>query len=183
MAAKLEAVSPETIWLEVEKILASKTFSPSGQLRSFLRFTVEKTLQGCGDQIKEYLIGVEVFGRGESFDPRTDSIVRGQANRLRSRLETYYTSEGLHDDVVIEYPKGTYAPVFRRREGVAPAQRASVQRKTLWLSAAGVALVCLATYLVLPWQRPRLVPATAVPSIAVLPFVDMSPEKDQGVLL
>ena len=75
-----EALVPaESIRAELDKILTSESFRESERLRQFLRFTVDLTLQGGGSQIKEYLIGVEVFGREESFDPRSDPIVRVQA--------------------------------------------------------------------------------------------------------
>src|SRR5260370_31931397 len=123
MAAELDTVSsfyPEPIQAELEKILASKSFASSEQLRSFLRLTVEQTLRGHGDQIKEYTLGVEVFARGESFDPRTDNIVRAKAGKLRSKLETYYATEGHDEPLLIDYPKGSSVPVFRGRELPAP---------------------------------------------------------------
>src|SRR5437870_2720108 len=113
----------ESVRTQLERILASRSFAESERLRQFLRFTVDLTLQGGGTQIKEYLLGVEVFGREESFDPRTDSIVRVQARALRSRLEKYYAAEGNEDPVIIEYPKGSYVPNFKLREAAAPASR------------------------------------------------------------
>jgi TolB-like protein/tetratricopeptide (TPR) repeat protein len=84
----------------------------------FLRFTVERAVAGQPDQLKEYIIGVEVFDRKASYDPRVDPIVRVEARRLRSKLKTYYETEGLSDELIIEFPKGTYAPVFRCRSAV-----------------------------------------------------------------
>ena len=55
---------------------------------------------------------MEVFGRGEAFDPRTDTIVRVQARRLRSKLKDYYDAEGQTDPIVIELPKGHYGVTF-----------------------------------------------------------------------
>ena len=78
----------------------------------FLRFTVERALDGKSEQLKEYVLGVEVFDRGASYDPRVDPIVRVEARRLRSKLQKYYESEGLGDEVVIDLPKGNYAPIF-----------------------------------------------------------------------
>ncbi len=77
-------ISSERIQTQAAKIVASREFSESARLRRFLQFTVEQTLRGQGDQIKEYLIGVEVFGRGESFDQRIDPVVRIQAGKLRA---------------------------------------------------------------------------------------------------
>jgi serine/threonine-protein kinase len=59
---------------------------------------------------------VQVFGKEESFDPRTDPIVRVQARRLRAKLVRYYREEGRADEWIIELPKGGYAPTFKRRE-------------------------------------------------------------------
>jgi TolB-like protein/tetratricopeptide (TPR) repeat protein len=70
---------------------------------------VERTLAGLGRQLKEYSIGVDVFGRGESFDPRADTIVRAQARKLRSKLAKYYETEGKHNPLRIEFLKGSYA--------------------------------------------------------------------------
>ena len=52
-------------------------------------------------------MGVEVFNKMESFDPRIDSIVRVEARRLRSKLERYYQTEGREDGVIIQFRKGT----------------------------------------------------------------------------
>ncbi len=82
----------------------------------FLRLAVTETLAGRTDRLKEYVIGVEVFDRPVSFDPAADPIVRVEARRLRTKLEKYYRSEGRHDDVIIELPKGGYVPVFRMRQ-------------------------------------------------------------------
>ena len=60
------------------------------------------------DQIKESVIGMEVFDKTSSFDPRTDTIVRVEARRLRSKLSQYYEGEGLAVPVVIDLPKGSY---------------------------------------------------------------------------
>jgi len=77
---------------------------------------VEKALKGQGNQINEYLIGIEVYERPSSFDSQIDTIVRTEARRLRSKLKQYYESEGINDPVLIEVPKGSYAPAFRKRE-------------------------------------------------------------------
>src|SRR4051812_47265706 len=87
-----------------------------------LRFCVGEVLAGRGDSLKEYLLGVEVFDRGDAFDPRLDPIVRVEARRLRAKLKTYYEGEGLDDSLLIELPTGCYAPRFVTR-GATPAGR------------------------------------------------------------
>src|SRR5690242_1445042 len=89
---------------ELQRILASDIFANSHRLSNFLRFTVEATLKGKGEQIKEYVIGVEVFGRNRSYDPRTDPVVRVEAGRLRLKLAEYYRSRGQSDSLLIDLP-------------------------------------------------------------------------------
>jgi serine/threonine-protein kinase len=100
------------IRLQLERILASRTFSHAQRLRTMLRFLVERTLDGRGEELKESVIGHEVCGRPASFDPKADPIVRVDANRLRSRLATYYETEGAVEVVRISLPKGSYVPAF-----------------------------------------------------------------------
>lgn len=104
----------------IERIVSSAAFRTSDRLKVFLTFVTSQALQGKGDNLKEYAVGVQVFGRETAFDPRTDPVVRVQARRLRARLDRYYREEGQHDEVVIDLPKGGYAPVFRRRDVAAP---------------------------------------------------------------
>ena len=93
----------------------------------FLRFTVERTLAGQADQLKEYLIGVEVFDRKPSYDPRVDPIVRVEARRLRAKLKAYYDGDGSADAVLIEFVSGGYAPRLALRE--APRETRSSLRR------------------------------------------------------
>ena len=122
-------------------MLASDGFVNSDRLTRFLRFTVEKTLAGEGDQLKEYLLGVEVFDRGAAFDPRMDPIVRVEARRLRAKLEEYYAGAGHASEVRIACRKGSYVPAFEAA-GAEPVSAASrpLQKAAWWLAAAGLAL-------------------------------------------
>src|SRR5438067_9756074 len=108
---------------QLQRILASKLFAQSARMSRFLRVIVEHTLDGRADELKEYLIGTEVFDRGASYDPRVDPIVRVEARRLRSKLRSYYESDGASDELVIELPKGAYAPRFHdNRAGAVAAE-------------------------------------------------------------
>src|SRR6266496_5306915 len=66
----------EAVLSQLERILNSKAFARSPRISRFLTFVVHQTLEGQENKLKEYLLGVEVFGRMDSFDPRIDSIVR-----------------------------------------------------------------------------------------------------------
>jgi TolB-like protein len=100
---------PALIREHVQKILASPGFANADRLRRFLEFTVEAQIKGESAQIKEYVLGREVFDRSEDYDPRLDPIVRVEARRLRQRLAEYYAGPGRDDKVRIDYPKGSYA--------------------------------------------------------------------------
>ena len=117
-----DAPSEREIRDEIDRIASSATFRTSDRLRHFITFVVSQVLQGKADQLKEYAVGVHVFGRETTFDPRTDPVVRVQARRLRARLERYYREEGQGDDIVIDLPKGGYAPAFKRRAVPADAK-------------------------------------------------------------
>jgi serine/threonine protein kinase/TolB-like protein/CheY-like chemotaxis protein/cytochrome c-type biogenesis protein CcmH/NrfG len=101
---------------QLDRILSSQTLSHSKRLVRFLSLVVEKALKQEGGGINECLIGIEVYQRSSSFDPQIDTIVRTEARRLRSKLKQYYESEGLNDPILIEVPKGGYAPTFCERE-------------------------------------------------------------------
>lgn len=108
-------LSEDLIREELARILESSLFAQSDRLGRFLRYTVETTLAGEADALKEYLIGTEVYQRNSSYHPSEDSIVRSEARRLRSKLKEYYDSIGKQDPLQIYYRPGSYVPGFRPR--------------------------------------------------------------------
>jgi serine/threonine-protein kinase len=124
---------------QLNRIIGSRAFRQADRLKRFLSFIVEETIAGRGERLKEFVIGVEVFGKAESFDPRNDPIVRVQARRLRAMLSRYYREEAPESEVLIELPKGGYAPTFRLLKS-APARR-----------SAKLALISRNTVVVLPF--------------------------------
>jgi len=118
-----DKLSDKVVRQQLSRILASKTFSQVERLKRFISFIVGETVSGRSGELKEYVIGVQVFGKEPSFDPRTDPIVRVQARRLRTRLARYYRDEGHNDELIVDLPKGGYAPVFRLREEAPAAKR------------------------------------------------------------
>ena len=83
-----EGISEEAIREELSRILESAMFIQSDRLSRFLRFTVETTLAGEAEMLKEYLIGTEVYDRKPPCHPNLDSIVRSEARRLRPNTTT-----------------------------------------------------------------------------------------------
>ena len=156
VGAASHVVSPDEAMAELACVLDSVTFSKSPVLRRFLTFLVERTLQGRAGEVKEYVLGVDVFDRGSDFDPRTDTIVRAHARRLRAKLQEYYEGSGRADRTVIELPKGSYLVVFR----LAPqsAFPASPADQSFVLHAGGVdATGALPRAIPLPIPRTPLV--------------------------
>jgi TolB-like protein len=107
-----ENLPEEAIRDQLNRILSSIAFKNSRILSGFLKYVIEETFAGRGQEIKEYSIGVQVLDRAFDFNPQLDSIVRIHAGRLRRALKEYYYEKGMHDPVWIEIPKGNYIPVF-----------------------------------------------------------------------
>jgi eukaryotic-like serine/threonine-protein kinase len=122
LGAAGQGPSNEQILSHLELILASGIFSGAARQQRLLRHLVEKRLQGAAGELKEYTLGVEVFDRGEDFDPRLDPIVRVEASRLRSRLQKYYDSAGATDKIRVTLPRGAYVPSFEGLEAPAPRE-------------------------------------------------------------
>src|SRR5258707_404971 len=92
----------------VDRVLQSETFRKSPSSRRLLKYLAERSLAGDADQVKEYTIGIDAFGKAVDYDPRQDSSVRIQIGRLRQKLAEYYRKEGENDAIVIVLPKGRF---------------------------------------------------------------------------
>jgi TolB-like protein len=176
-------------------MLSSRAFQGSDRQRKFLSYVVEEALDGRSHLLKEYSIGIEVFRKNESFDPRIDTIVRVEARKLRSRIARYYEDEGKQDALRIEFVRGSYAPFFHEaddpgRPGTAPSElvdpRSAVvdsipkknrRKRIVALLSALVILICIATYLF--YARHQREAGNGLPSIAVLPFANLGDEKNE----
>jgi hypothetical protein len=104
---------------ELEAVLASDIFSRSPTVAQMLKYICEQHLAGRGQDVKEYNIAVEAFGRPPDFDQSRDSIVRVEAHRLRKRLQEYYSGAGADHQIQIIVPSGSYIPQFVRRSNAA----------------------------------------------------------------
>jgi TolB-like protein len=105
------------IEVTLERVIASNTFRRSQRHRRFLIHLIRAGLAGQRDQLKEVIIGIEVFDRAMStYDPRRDPIVRVEAGRIRDKLARYYEGEGAGEAFQIVIPIGNYLPLFVRRK-------------------------------------------------------------------
>ena len=114
-AARKVAVPDAEVREQLRRIVESDVFRRSAQMERFLTLAVERKLVGRVDELKEYALGRDVFHRGDDYDPRTDSIVRVEAQRLRRKLREYYTAQGSQDRVLMTLPPGSYVPVVEYR--------------------------------------------------------------------
>jgi TolB-like protein/Flp pilus assembly protein TadD len=160
---------------QLELVVGSAGFARNERRARFLRFVVERHLEGNDHELKESVIAVEVFGRRPDYNPKHDPIVRTEARLLRTRLSEYYSGEGRGDALVIELPKGGYVPAFRQLDRspeaipvTAPARSRTSTR--LWFATAvGGAAVVIATA---SWWG--LAHLNAPIPIAVLPLINLS---------
>jgi TolB-like protein len=145
-----ENLSEQEVRAELDRLLQSAMFLQSDRLGRFLRFAIENALAGNTDNLKEYVIGTEVYDRKPPYHPSQDSIVRTEARRLRAKLKEYYDAEGKDNPVFIYFRPGTYVPLFRVNENAAVHSGGeSLPENGMLVKGVGVA-------------------------VAVLPFVDLS---------
>src|SRR5215471_6690006 len=122
----MESAAPAThvldrdVRAQLAVMLRSDCFAHAPSLSRLLAHIVDRTLTERTADLKEYSLGVDVFDRGEGFDPKVDTIVRAQARRLRAKLHEYYEGDGRGDRVIIELAKGHYVPTFTSGYPAAP---------------------------------------------------------------
>lgn len=140
--------SREDVLAALRAILSTGELARSESISRLLDYIVTNTLEGRENDLKEYNLGVDVFLRGQDFDPRLDNIVRVQARKLRQRLAAYYATP--RTGVRIELPTGSYVPVFRPIEaapnGAGPVEdesqpaRGHDSRGGYWVTIGAVAV-------------------------------------------
>jgi TolB-like protein/Flp pilus assembly protein TadD len=164
----------------LNRIAGNQLFAGSERLTRFLRYVVQEQLAGRGQAIKEYNIGVEVYGRPPDYDPKIDATVRVEAGRLRAKLAKYYAAEGAAQIVRIELPRGTYVPVFHQTRAGSPAVAAGGARMQIRTRLIGGAILGLAIVTGMAWWLLGAVQDRSTLSIAVLPLTNASGDADGG---
>jgi hypothetical protein len=163
--------------LLVERLAASPYLNRSARLRDLLVYLTSRVMDDETIEIHEQEVGHKVFSRAADYDTAADNIVRVHASMLRKRLDQYFASEGASEPIVIEIPRGNYAPVFRERSKPAlesethpsaPDPPTALPKRDWRLPAAVAcaALLAVATAVLLfrP-HSPALAPAGAGPTV------------------
>lgn len=143
-------ISPEQIKIQLQKISESDALKSKRVLCKLLNYITMETLEGRRDKLKGYTIGLAVFNKDCDFDADQDALVRINAGRLRRNLSNYYSNEGMNDEIIIEIPKGGYAPEFSSNK-TQTSQTISTKRKN----------------------------PIMVPSIAILPFKNQTGDSNK----
>src|SRR5580658_3000479 len=115
MAPAIDTIVAADARAQVERILQSKLFRTSEVLCHLFTYLADKSLDGTGDDLKEYTIGLDALGKPASFDPRQESVVRMHTARMRQKLAEYYRTEGADDPIVVDMPKGGFRITFEAR--------------------------------------------------------------------
>src|SRR6266478_3129473 len=100
---------------QIQRIVQSKAFRTSEVHRNLLIYLAEKSLAGTADSLKEYAVGLDVFAKPASYDPRHEFVVRMHVARLRQKLAEYYRTEGTDDPLIVDLPKGRFKMTFEPR--------------------------------------------------------------------
>lgn len=113
-------------WHLAQRIAVSRSIGRSPLLSEFLLYICDRYLRDQTSELTEQRIGVQVFGRSEGYNSNDDNIVRNYARTLRKRVEEYFATEGRHEDLKLEIPRGAYIPVFYSRPSDKPPALAEI---------------------------------------------------------
>lgn len=154
----------------VERVVEGSVLKNSPRLQELLRYLCECAIQDPAAPVKEQQIGIAVFGRSPGYDTNQDTIVRVGVSKLRKQLQQHFLSEGLHEPIIIDIPKGAYTPHFQPREEIYEEQPLPTVGPSSWRTAAFVLSGLLAVSLLvsgwLGWQALRTSAPVAAPPAA-----------------
>lgn len=193
---------PDACWALLERVAASAQLKRAARLRELLFYLGKRSLKDGCERIHEQEIGFKVFGRPDSYDTSFDNTVRTSVSDLRKRIEAYFNSEGSHEKLVMDIPRGSYIPVFRCRAAEpeiaasrsveiqdpinkAPKTIARTSLPRLWMLAGVVIIVLAIGCAVFFWSKYRALHQSLYawqdkPSVAQLwsEILDANPDTD-----
>ena len=179
---QVESLACGQCWALLERVASSAHIKRATRLQELLFYVGRLSLKEGRNEVHEQEIGCTVFGRPAGYDTSIDNIVRTNVSDLRKRIEAYFAAEGLHEDLIMEIPRGSYIPVFRNRAAepepgfnskpieeqpaaaarlmeppAAAAEAARPSTRGRWLLAAGVlavlVIVALGIVCAVLWNR------------------------------
>jgi hypothetical protein len=179
-------------WQLVQRIISSPPFQKSTRLRDLLQFITEQTIHGKAHELTEQHIGNALFHKPSDYSPLEDSSVRVHARQLRLKLHEYFNEEGRNEPLILDIPKGSYAPVFRLAAKPAdfPAAIASVipamagPRRALlpWILCGILTLLCMVLAYRMVSHRAAPAVAASAPRLA-WPFSQIFDERHQTIIV
>jgi hypothetical protein len=181
---ELASLGGDERWELVHRLTSSRYFQRSPRLREFLIYVTERTLRDRLEEVHEQQIGCHVYGKPPDYNASEDNIVRVDARRLRKALADYFAEEGRDEPIVVRIPKGSYIPVFERRESLPPGdaagaaeEQADLLGKPLppparppglsrrWFVVAAAAVAILAAVSIWQWREIRSLRAAGAASV------------------
>ncbi len=132
-------------WQLVQRIISSPPFQKGTRLRDLLQYITEQTIRGHAHELTEHHIGNALFHKPSDYSPLEDSSVRVHARQLRLKLHEYFNEDGRNESLILEIPKGAYAPSFRA------VVRPPTQLATPEIAAPAPAIKAWQGRALLPW--------------------------------
>ena len=140
-------------WQLVQRIISSPPFQKGTRLRDLLQYVTEQTIRGHAHELTEQHIGNALFHKPSDYSPLEDSSVRVHARQLRLKLHEYFNEDGRNESLILEIPKGAYAPAFRRAPKAVPPPPVDLTPKVIPVAS---------------WRGRQLVPWAICAVLAVL---------------
>ena len=159
-------------WQLVQRIVSSPPFQKSTRLRDLLQFVTEQTIHGKAHELTEQHIGNALFHKPSDYSPLEDSSVRVHARQLRLKLHEYFNEDGRNESLILDIPKGSYAPVFRTALKTAelPTTTPLVIPAAIWRGRAIIPWALCGILLVLcAVLSYRAIPRSIAPAVSATP--------------
>jgi len=116
MPLEANEIDGEGVAQALAEVLESQFFRPTAQCSALLRYIVDNTVAKRDENLRERVIGYEVFHRAPDYDTGNDHVVRSRAAEVRKRLALYYQEVGPSMRIRIGVPSGSYRAVFHIQE-------------------------------------------------------------------